>query len=303
MTDFLDEKHREITDRLAELQPLVEEYQRLEAAVAALEGLGRSAAAPAAAPKAAAKAAPKATAKRPAKKLPAAVGRAARAGRKPNPKKQLPPRRQRQRQRRRRGRGGARRKAGRRKGSGTRAAQALSFVQAQAGITIPELAARMGIKQNYLYRVLPDPPGGRQGTQARQRLAPQGVSLTSTRCKTAPACDTPGLYFGGDSVQLSRLRSSRAPAPPCALPGARRRSRRCARGRTRRGRDPPRSTTHRRSRCRGSRRSGPRGRRRSRRRARPSRPSRRRRAEHPVVHVVDRRVGGGGRARRRRAPR
>ena len=52
-------------------------------------------------------------------------------------------------------RGGPRRKAGRRKGSGTRAAQALSFVAAQPGITIPELAARMGIKQNYLYRVLP----------------------------------------------------------------------------------------------------------------------------------------------------
>ena len=47
------------------------------------------------------------------------------------------------------------RRAGRRKGSGTRAAQALSFVQGQPGITIPELAAKMGIKQNYLYRVLP----------------------------------------------------------------------------------------------------------------------------------------------------
>jgi hypothetical protein len=30
-----------------------------------------------------------------------------------------------------------------------------SFVQGQPGITIPELAAKMGIKQNYLYRVLP----------------------------------------------------------------------------------------------------------------------------------------------------
>ena len=30
-----------------------------------------------------------------------------------------------------------------------------SFVQEQPGITIPELASRMGIKQNYLYRVLP----------------------------------------------------------------------------------------------------------------------------------------------------
>jgi hypothetical protein len=46
-------------------------------------------------------------------------------------------------------------RAGRRKGSGTRAAQALSFVQGQPGITIPELASKMGIKQNYLYRVLP----------------------------------------------------------------------------------------------------------------------------------------------------
>ena len=34
-------------------------------------------------------------------------------------------------------------------------AEALAFVQGQPGITIPELAAKMGIKQNYLYRVLP----------------------------------------------------------------------------------------------------------------------------------------------------
>ena len=57
--------------------------------------------------------------------------------------------------RRKPGRPPGRRRAGRRKGSGTRAAQALSFVQGQPGITIPELAAKMGIKQNYLYRVLP----------------------------------------------------------------------------------------------------------------------------------------------------
>jgi ribosomal protein S25 len=152
VTDFLDEKHREITDRLAELQPLVEEYQRLEAAVAALDGLGRSAAAPAAsAPKAAPKAAAKAARKVPGRRGPgrprgsktktktaAAAPATATATAAPAA-----------------GRGGARRKAGRRKGSGTRAAQALAFVQEQAGITIPELAARMGIKQNYLYRVLP----------------------------------------------------------------------------------------------------------------------------------------------------
>ena len=48
-----------------------------------------------------------------------------------------------------------RRRAGRRKGSGTRAVEALALVKGQPGITIPELAAKMGIKQNYLYRVLP----------------------------------------------------------------------------------------------------------------------------------------------------
>ena len=44
---------------------------------------------------------------------------------------------------------------GRPKGSGTRAIQALELVKARPGITIPELAESMGIKQNYLYRVMP----------------------------------------------------------------------------------------------------------------------------------------------------
>jgi hypothetical protein len=49
--------------------------------------------------------------------------------------------------------GGARR--GRKKGSGTRAGEALKLVDERPGITIPELAEAMGIKQNYLYRVMP----------------------------------------------------------------------------------------------------------------------------------------------------
>jgi hypothetical protein len=49
--------------------------------------------------------------------------------------------------------GGGRR--GRPRGSGTRAAQAFELVRARPGITIPELAEQMGIKQNYLYRVMP----------------------------------------------------------------------------------------------------------------------------------------------------
>jgi CRP-like cAMP-binding protein len=52
----------------------------------------------------------------------------------------------------RRGGGG---RAGRPRGSGTRGNQALEIVRAQPGITIPEIAEKMGIQQNYLYRVLP----------------------------------------------------------------------------------------------------------------------------------------------------
>ena len=40
MTDFLEEKKREINARLKELRPLVDEYHRLEAAAAALDGVG-----------------------------------------------------------------------------------------------------------------------------------------------------------------------------------------------------------------------------------------------------------------------
>ncbi|HEY7618994.1 MAG TPA: hypothetical protein VH834_04435 [Solirubrobacteraceae bacterium] len=39
MPDFLEEKKREIDARLKELRPLVDEYHRLEAASAALEGV------------------------------------------------------------------------------------------------------------------------------------------------------------------------------------------------------------------------------------------------------------------------
>ncbi|HEU0315806.1 MAG TPA: hypothetical protein VFR49_00665, partial [Solirubrobacteraceae bacterium] len=50
---------------------------------------------------------------------------------------------------------GTARRRGRPRGSGTRARQALELVGSRPGITIPEMAAEMGIKQNYLYRVLP----------------------------------------------------------------------------------------------------------------------------------------------------
>jgi hypothetical protein len=129
VTDFLDEKRKEITDRLKELKPLVDEYRRLEAAASALAGVGESAVRAAAGV---------ATGKR-------GPGRPrGSAGKKPAAKAAA----------RKPAKAGAKR-AGRKKGSGTRAAEALAFVQGQPGITIPELAAKMGIKQNYLYRVLP----------------------------------------------------------------------------------------------------------------------------------------------------
>jgi hypothetical protein len=133
VTDFLDEKRREITDRLKELKPQVDEYSRLEAAAAALDGVKGSSAATAA-PRRRGPGRPRGSVSR--TKAAAATRTAAKPARKA-------------------GRPAGRRRAGRRKGSGTRAAEALGFVRGQPGITIPELAAKMGIKQNYLYRVLP----------------------------------------------------------------------------------------------------------------------------------------------------
>ena len=61
--------------------------------------------------------------------------------------------------------GGTGRGRGRPKGSGNRAQQALKLVNEQPGITIPEMAQRMGIQVNYLYRVL---PGLEQDGQVRK---------------------------------------------------------------------------------------------------------------------------------------
>jgi CRP-like cAMP-binding protein len=115
MPDFLEEKKREIDARLKELRPLVDEFHRLEAASAALEGL------PAASRNSGAAAAPAAPARRARRRsTPARTGR-----------------------------------RGRPRGSGTRSKQALELVRTRPGITIPEIAQSIGIQQNYLYRVLP----------------------------------------------------------------------------------------------------------------------------------------------------
>jgi hypothetical protein len=105
MADFLDEKRKEIDARLQELRPLVDEFNRLEKAAAALAGVGGSATRTAT--------------------------------------------------RTRRSSSGTSRRRGRPRGSGNRAKQALELVRARPGITISEMAKAMGIKANYLYRVMP----------------------------------------------------------------------------------------------------------------------------------------------------
>lgn len=47
------------------------------------------------------------------------------------------------------------RKRGRPKGSGTRAQEAIDALTKEPGLTAGEVAERLGINQNYLYRVLP----------------------------------------------------------------------------------------------------------------------------------------------------
>jgi hypothetical protein len=117
VSDFLADKRREIQGRLKELRPLVDEYNRLEAAERALAGVEADADAPSG---------------------------ASRGGRAQRPRNRAG------------GAGGGTGRRGRPKGSGTRGTQALELVRSRPGITIPELADAMGIKQNYLYRVMPD---------------------------------------------------------------------------------------------------------------------------------------------------
>ncbi|HZL55397.1 MAG TPA: hypothetical protein VFC22_07185 [Solirubrobacteraceae bacterium] len=117
MSDFLKTKRDEIAARLRELEPLVDEYRQLEAASAALAG------------------------------LPGAAARAPRTERRTRATATRTTTRSR--------RSSTTGRRGRPRGSGTRAIQTLELVKSKPGITIPEIASAMGIKQNYLYRVLP----------------------------------------------------------------------------------------------------------------------------------------------------
>lgn len=141
MADFLDEKRREINDRIAELKPLLAEFKALQQAAVALGGIdGTRSTAPTAAP-----------ARRGPGRPPGSKNRTTTArrtggrGRRPASAKPASAR----------SATTSRWRPGRRKGTGERSTQALQLVTDQPGITIPEMAAKMGIKQNYLYKVLP----------------------------------------------------------------------------------------------------------------------------------------------------
>jgi hypothetical protein len=152
VTDFLDEKRKEITKRLEELAPLVNEHRRLVAAVAAMRGI------PLAPSRASATAAVRPAASTPAATPPArpAVAAPALIPATAEPKKPPRPKASGKKVSSPEGKvAGPKGRGGRPKGSGKRAGQALSFVQEAPGITVGELAVKMGIKQNYLYRLLP----------------------------------------------------------------------------------------------------------------------------------------------------
>jgi hypothetical protein len=115
MADFLTKTRADLDNRLKELRPLYEEYLSLEKAKSALEGL-------------------EAPRRRGPGRPPGSRTTAAKT---------------------RRASGNGRRRRRRSRRGGTRAEQALAAVKENPGITVSELAPKVGISQkNYLYRVM-----------------------------------------------------------------------------------------------------------------------------------------------------
>jgi hypothetical protein len=143
-TDFLTQQRRRIDARLQELRPAHEEYLTLLEAKRALEGLK----------------APSAGARAPARRGP---GRPPGSGRKRRAAAKRAPASNGRRKPRR----GTRRRAG-----GTRGDQALGLIRSNPGITVPQIADQMGIRQNYLYRVT-------AGLQKQRKVKRQGQGFVA----------------------------------------------------------------------------------------------------------------------------
>ncbi len=122
MADFLTDTRAQIERRLEELRPLQEEYNRLERARTALEGLDGQ---------------PVGGGRAAARGSGGTSGRAAGGSR-----RRAAPANGRRRQRRR---------------AGGRSGETLELVRQNPGITVAEIADRLGMKQrNYLYRIVAD---------------------------------------------------------------------------------------------------------------------------------------------------
>jgi hypothetical protein len=116
-TDFLTRQRKAITSRLEELRPLYEEYLTLEKAQQALDQVSA-----------------------PIRRIVGGRG----PGRPPTRRTAAKPAAK---------RAGTSKRASRGRRPGGRADQALDVIKANPGITIPELASKLGIRPNYLYRV------------------------------------------------------------------------------------------------------------------------------------------------------
>jgi hypothetical protein len=127
LADLVDQTRQQIAERQKALEPALEEYQRLEQALTALDAVIQSFSG--------------------AGRLGHTTSRAisrpgkARTNKGRRPKAKAPARSKR---------------AGVDRPPSPRAKQALAIVAERPEVTIAELASRMGVKANYLYRVLPD---------------------------------------------------------------------------------------------------------------------------------------------------
>jgi hypothetical protein len=135
--DFLTQQRRQIDARLQQLRPAHEEYLTLLDAKQALEGVKS----------------PSGTPARRGPGRPPGSGGTRRRATTARPKSANG---------RRRPRRGGRRRAG-----NTRANEALELIKSNPGISVPQIADRMGIRQNYLYRVT-------AGLQKQRKVKRQG---------------------------------------------------------------------------------------------------------------------------------
>jgi len=138
-TDFLTKQRQQIEARLRELQPAHEEYLTLLEARDALAGVkpGKTGQGPGRPP------GRRGPGRPPARRGP---GRPPGSGRKTTARKKTTRKATTRK-------ATTRKTATRRRRSGTRGDQALELIKQNPGISVSDIANRMGIRQNYLYRV------------------------------------------------------------------------------------------------------------------------------------------------------